>query len=247
MTRRVFTSASLGAALRGQAARPNIILVLADDLTWNACQPYGSKDVRTPALAQLAREGVCFDRMFTATAMCAPTRQQLYTGMYPVRNGAYPNHSRIYDGVRTLPSYFRELGYRVGLAGKRHFGPPQSYPFELVGTQLADPDPNDLQAISDFIRQDSSRPFFLVFASHQPHVPWNKGDPSSYPPDRLTVPRYLADTPETRSFLSSYYAEVTYFDRQVDALIAVLDRFGAGGNTMVIVTSEQGSQHPFCK
>jgi uncharacterized sulfatase len=92
------------------------------------------------------------------------------------------------------------------------------------------------------MRRDDAQPFFLVFASHQPHVPLNQGDPTLYPPDKLTVPPYLPDTPETRSFLSRYYAEVTYFDTQVEALLRIVDK-----NTMVIVTSEQGSQLPFCK
>ena len=247
MTRRTFTASLAAAGVQGAAARPNIVLVLADDLTWNECEPYGSKQVRTPNLARFAREGVCFDRMFTATAMCAPTRQQMYTGIYPVRNGAYPNHSRIYDGVKTLPTYFRELGYRVGLAGKEHFGPPQAYPFERIGKKGADPDPGNLKEVSEFIARDRDEPFLLLVTSHQPHVPWNTGDPASYPPDKQTVPAYLPDTPETRSFLSRYRAEVTYFDGQVGALLKAIDAAGARENTMVIVTSEQGSQLPFCK
>ena len=247
MTRRTFSAASLAAGLSGAVTRPNIVLVMADDLTWNECEPYGSRQVRTPNLARFAREGLCFDRMFTATAMCAPTRQQLYTGIYPVRNGAYPNHSRIFDGIRTLPVYLRELGYRVGLAGKEHFGPPEAYPFERIGKKGADPDPGNLQAVSDFMRRDAAQPFCLLFTSHQPHVPWNVGDPASYPPENQTVPAYLPDTPETRGFLSRYRAEVTYFDTQVGALLKAIDDAGARENTMVIVTSEQGSQLPFCK
>jgi uncharacterized sulfatase len=248
ITRRTFTAASMAAGLKAAAAtRPNIVLVLADDLMWNACEPYGSTDVRTPALAGFARESLCFDRMFTATAMCAPTRQQLLTGLYPVRNGAFPNHSRIYDGIRTLPLHFRELGYRVGLIGKEHFGPRESYPFDWLGKKGADPDPDDLAPIESFIKRDREQPFLLVFASHQPHVPWNQGDPASYPPDKLKVPPYMVDSPETRSFLSRYYAEVSYFDRQVEALLKVIDDAQARDNTMVIVTSEQGAQFPFCK
>jgi N-sulfoglucosamine sulfohydrolase len=247
MTRRSFAAASLAAGVRGAAARPNIVLVLADDLTWNECEPYGSTSTRTPHLARFAREALCFDRMFTATAMCAPTRQQLYTGIYPVRNGAYPNHSRIRDGIRTLPDYFRELGYRVGLTGKEHFGPPEAYPFERIGTRGADPDPRDLSAVSEFLQRDGAQPFCLVFASHQPHVPWNTGDPASYPPEKQPVPPYLPDTPETRFFLSRYRAEVTYFDTQVGALLKAIDDAGARDSTIVVVTSEQGSQLPFCK
>ena len=130
-----FTEGKLGMAMKSESSgeRPNIMLVIGDDMTWLDCEPYGNKEVRTPNMARLAREGMCFDAMFTATAMCAPTRQQLYTGIYPVRNGAYPNHSRVYDGVKSLVHYLKELGYRIGIIGKRHFGPRESFPFEAVG------------------------------------------------------------------------------------------------------------------
>lgn len=78
------------------AQSPNVLLFIADDMNWTDSQPYGNTNVLTPNIARLAREGRCFDNMFTSTAMCAPTRQQLYTGLYPVRNGAYPNHSQVF-------------------------------------------------------------------------------------------------------------------------------------------------------
>ena len=112
--------------------RPDIVLVLADDQTWSDSGCYGNRQVRTPNIDRLAAEGMRFTRAFTATAMCAPTRQQLYTGLFPVRNGAYPNHSKVKPGTRSIVHFLRKLGYRVGLSGKKHFGPPDSFPFENV-------------------------------------------------------------------------------------------------------------------
>jgi N-sulfoglucosamine sulfohydrolase len=65
--------------------------------------------------------------------MCAPTRMQLYTGIYPLRNGAYGNHTRVYEGVKSAAHYFRELGYRVGISGKGHIFPHKAFPFERSG------------------------------------------------------------------------------------------------------------------
>ena len=59
---------------------PNILIFIGDDMSWNDCEPYGSKVVKTPNIQKLANEGISFDNMFTSTAMCAPTRQQLMTG-----------------------------------------------------------------------------------------------------------------------------------------------------------------------
>jgi len=105
---------ALTAAPKGRAqARPNVLLVIADDMCWRDCGCYGHKEVKTPNIDRLAAEGMRFDAMFTATAMCAPTRQQLYTGLFPVRNGAYPNHSRVYAGTKSVVHHLKALGYRV--------------------------------------------------------------------------------------------------------------------------------------
>jgi N-sulfoglucosamine sulfohydrolase len=101
--------------LAQNAGKPNVIFIMADDLSMMDIEPYGSRQVHTPNLSKLAKEGLCFDNMFNVVPVCAPTRQSLLTGLGPVRNGAYPNHSEIYQGIRTLPVYMKELGYRVGL------------------------------------------------------------------------------------------------------------------------------------
>ena len=68
-----------------KAGKPDILFFIADDMTSIDCEPYGNKDVKTPNLAKLAGEGMCFDNMYNATALCGPTRQSFYTGIYPVK------------------------------------------------------------------------------------------------------------------------------------------------------------------
>jgi N-sulfoglucosamine sulfohydrolase len=228
-----------------QAARPNIVMFLADDLSFRDIEPYGGKQVPTPHLAVLARQGICFDAMFTATAMCAPLRQQLLTGMFPVRNGAYPNHSRVYDGVKGLPVYFRELGYRVGRVGKKHFGPDASFPFEVVDGE--EPRPGQLEKMDRFVQRDGKQPFFLWIASHQPHAPFDQGNAADFPVEKIEVPAHLVDTPATRTVLGRYFAEVAVLDRQVGAVVELLDRAGLRENTIFVFLSEHGSQMPFSK
>lgn len=111
--------------------RPNIIFIMGDDLSMTDIEPYGSTQVHTPNMTRLAREGLCLDNMFNMIPICAPTRQSLLTGLGPVRNGAWPNHSYIYSGIKTLPTYLKDLGYNVALAGKRHYGPEASFPFDF--------------------------------------------------------------------------------------------------------------------
>ena len=219
----------LGAAEAGKG-RPNIVICIADDQSWRDAGCYGNPDVKTPNIDRLAAEGMRFDRAFTATAMCAPTRQQLYTGVFPVRNGAFPNHSRVHAGTKSIVHHLTALGYRVGLAGKTHFGPAESFPFEKVPAK----------EVGEFITRDKNQPFCLVYASHSPHLPWSAGDSSAYDPAALTLTPDMIDTPQLRASLAKYYAEVTDFDREVGVVFAAVRSAGADADTMFICTSEQG-------
>lgn len=242
LSRLLLLSLLLIAGAARAAERPNIVLIIADDQTWHDSGCYGNDVVRTPNIDRLASEGMRFTNCFTATAMCAPTRQQLYTGVFPIRNGAYPNHSKVKPGTKSLVHDFQALGYRVGISGKRHVGPPASFPFDRVGGG----NPN-LKAIERFLTEDKSQPAFLVVASHSPHQPWKEGDASVYPPEDIKVPPYLVDVPETRQALSRYYAEVTDFDRELGEVDAILKRNGLKDDTIFIYTSEQGAQFPHGK
>lgn len=233
----------------GRGAPPNVVLFLADDQTGSDSGVYGNEDVPTPHIDRLASQGMRFTHAFTGTAMCAPTRQQLYTGLYPVRSGAYPNHSWVREGTRSLVHAFRERGYRVGLTGKEHFGPESSFPFErLRSEEAASPRQGvDVVAAARFMSRDRNQPFFLVVASNSPHIPWIEGDRSRFEAGTIGVPGYLVDTPETREALVAYYAEITHLDEQLGRVLAALEASGERDETIVIYTSEQGAALPFAK
>ena len=220
---------------------PNILIVIADDLNKDSVGVYGNKDVKTPNIDRLASQGMRFNLAYTSTAMCAPTRQQMYTGLYPVRSGAYPNHSKVKPGTKSLVHYLKALGYRVGLSGKRHFGPPSSFPFEQVSRKV------DAKAIREFVARDEKQPFCLLVTSNSPHVPWSAGDASQYDPGKLTIPPYWVDTPEMRESLTRYYAEITDLDREVGECMKILRETKQEDNTAMIFTTEQGAQYPGCK
>ncbi len=238
---------------------PNIVLFIADDMYYTDSGAYGNEDVHTPNIDQLAETGVKFTRAFTATPMCTPTRHQLFTGIYPVRSGGYPNHSEVYKGTRSMFHHFRKLGYSVALVGKQHIGPPSSFPYTYLGGRNFDAGkgtPIPLENARTFIkhndkhtyvRKNSSQPWLLTVASLQPHEPWNRGQPELYPPDELTVPSFLVDVPKTRKQLSKYYAEVTYMDRQVGRVIQMLDDLDELDETLFMFFSEHGASMPFGK
>ena len=119
-------------AAADKQARPNFLFILADDCTYNVLGCFGGKDVKTPNIDRLGREGVKFNRAYAAMSMCAPFRAELYTGLYPVTNGVAWNHSRAKPGVKSIFHHLAGLGYRVGLSGKKHASPASVFPFENV-------------------------------------------------------------------------------------------------------------------
>jgi len=224
---------------------------MGDDLTYNDIEPYGSKQVKTPNLTALAKQGMCFDNMFTSSPACAPTRQQLLTGVYPVRNGAHPNHSRVYDGTNSVAHHLQNLGYNTALIGKKHYAPEESYPFQFLGGKNGDEGEGkdiELEKAEAFVNASKDKPYFLMVTSNQPHGPLTRGNPSVYPPDKIKLNLGFVDTDVTRTNLSKYYAEVTYLDSLVGVVINMVKRSGRMDNTIVIFTSEQGSGTiPFAK
>lgn len=222
------------------ASRPNILLIIADDITWSDFGFTGNTDVTTPNLDKLAHEGIKLTHVFSSSPVCAPARHALYTGLYPVRNGAYPNHSRLYSDTKTVFTYLKEEGYRVGLQGKSHVAPDKAFPFEHFDRGVKD----NFKATRKFITKDS-RPWFLVFASADAHRPWTRSHGPMPLAKKLKVPDYLHDNIDTREELSAYYAEINKLDWQVGKLMNVLEETGQTDNTVVLFISEQGSDFPF--
>ncbi|MEY4813418.1 MAG: hypothetical protein RLZZ162_491, partial [Verrucomicrobiota bacterium] len=83
-----FLSASLRLGAGAAESAPNIVFILADDLGWNGIGPYGNKDVSTPHLDRLAREGMTFHRAY-AEPQCTPTRGAFFSGQWPARTGMF--------------------------------------------------------------------------------------------------------------------------------------------------------------
>ena len=246
-------SAAVSAAVQGppglpvedtevDEGNPNILLYMADDMTWRDANTFGNAAVHTPTLDRLAEEGTTFTHVFTATAMCSPTRHMLYNGQYPVRSGAYPNHAKARLGTKSMVHYLRALGYRVGLAGKSHVAPDSVYRFERLSWGHP-----DLDAIRRFITRSTSQPFALIVASPQPHRPWRHGDASRYDPASLELPPNFVDTPETRDALSRYYAEITYLDDEFGSVLRILENNGVADDTLTMFYNEQGMAAPLVK
>ena len=119
--------AGLSAAATAQASRPNIVVVLADDMGWSDIGCYGG-EIRTTNLDRLARGGLRFTQFYN-TGRCCPTRASLLTGLYPHQAGVgHMMSDRGLDGYRgdlsersvTIAEVLRGAGYATWMAGKWH-------------------------------------------------------------------------------------------------------------------------------
>jgi len=108
---------------KSQDQKPNIILIMTDDQGWNDVGFNGNTEIKTPNLDQLAASGVIFDRFYSASAVCSPTRASVITGRNPLRmNIPDANSGHMLPEELTLPEILKEQGYATAHFGKWHLG-----------------------------------------------------------------------------------------------------------------------------
>jgi N-sulfoglucosamine sulfohydrolase len=241
---------SLLCVIGSMAQKPNVIIIMADDLDSRQLSCYGGKNIQTTHIDALAKEGLKFNQMICSEAMCVPTRASLFTGLYPMRNGSFQNHKQVYnDSMKSVAHYLSDLGYTVALTGKNHSTKPTSvFPFQIVkGFEpncVAPTDDYELEDVKAFITQKSDKPYCLFIMSINPHAPWTMGDPSEFDAGKLVLPPHWVDTKEVRSLFTHYLAEVRRLDNQVGDIMKLLKETGQDENTIVIFLGEQGPQFP---
>jgi len=111
--------------------QPNLLILMADQLTARVLRPYGGAIARTPHMDALAAAGVLFESFYCNSPLCAPSRFSFLAGQLPSKIGAYDNAAEFPAQVPTFAHYLRRAGYQTALAGKMHYcGPDQLHGFE---------------------------------------------------------------------------------------------------------------------
>lgn len=243
--------------------RPNLILIIADDLSAEDCGPYGNAKVQTPNLDRLAQEGMRFDRAFVTTRSCSPSRSSLITGKYPHNTGAEQLHWPLPGHHTTFVQLLKQAGYYTAAAGKWHLGGQIKNHFDRVtepgeagyqlplvgkGRMVANDKSGCEQWIPTLQNRPTDRPFFLWLAALDPHRDYEENSiPKPHRPEDVTVPPYLPDVPETRKDLALYYDEIARLDRYVGEVLAELERQQQVTNTLILFMSDNGRAFPRCK
>lgn len=240
--------------------RPNVVLIVADDFGYECVGANGGTSYRTPRLDRLSAEGVRFERCY-AQPLCTPTRVQLLTGAYNVRN--YTRFGEIDPALPTIAQLFARAGYATAAAGKWQLGRDKELPRKLGfgesclwqhtrrPPRYANPgleyngEPRDFDAgeygpdlvsdfALDFIARHKDRPFFLYYPMLLTHGPFQP-TPDSKDWDPTTRGEQAKN--DRRNFPDM----VAYMDKLVGKLVDRLDELGLGENTVVAFVGDNGT------
>jgi arylsulfatase A-like enzyme len=248
-------------------AKPNIVVILADDLGWQDVGWHGG-EIKTPHLDQLANAGARLEQ-FYVLPLCSPTRAALMTGRYPIRHGLQVGVVRPWAGYglplaeRTLPQMLKDAGYSTHLSGKWHLGhfAPEYLPTRRgFDTQYGhyngaidyftlqrdgghdwhrnDRRSNDKGYATDLIGNEAVR----VIEEAKAGQPFFLYVPFNAPHTPLQVPANLA---ARHSHLKNKnrrdYAEmIACLDDQVGRMVAALRKRGMIDNTLIVFSSDNG-------
>ena len=211
--------------LRGQGGvprnPPNIVYIVCDQMRGDAMGCVGNPMARTPNLDRLAAGGVLFERWFSNSPVCAPSRVSAFTGLYPHQHGKLTNESGAFIGSleNTLLGSLREQGYRLGWIGKNHtcttevlhqldvthirarekfrayspFVPPYWHSDTLWPRERCNPVKNTDDGIAFLRESKRSQPFFLHLSYFDPHPPYMAPSEftSRYCASEMTLPPYV--------------------------------------------------------
>ncbi|WP_119299783.1 choline-sulfatase [Dongia deserti] len=144
--------------------RPNILLVMFDQMAALSLPVYGHPIVRAPHMTRLAARGTLFANAYCASPLCSPARFAMLTGRLPSRIGAYDNAVELPAGVPTLLHHLRNAGYRTCLSGKMDFtGADQLHGYEeRLTTDLS---PSDFGWVPDWEHPETVQPWFHTLHS----------------------------------------------------------------------------------
>ena len=234
------------------AEKPNIVLIYIDDLGYGDIGCYDCKDIPTPYIDRLAKEGVRFTASYITNPPCCPSRCTLMMGQYGQRFGKY-GMSRglpIPENRPSLAKFMGENEYVTGQIGKWDIGSKVQGPIQVGFAEVAQKPPKkkgskyfctnkegktqwltdyDGDNIVSFIEQHKSEPFFLYWSPEAVHSKNDEAPPS------------LTERTTAKGQRSKLAGAIVSVDDQVGKLMKALNKHGLRKNTLVIFSSDNGA------
>lgn len=240
--------------------RPNIIVILCDDVGYECIGAYGCQSYKTPNLDKLAATGVRFDHGY-AQPLCTPTRVQMMTGIYNVRN--YTHFGHMDPSQTTFAQLLKKAGYATCMTGKWQLAGDETRPKDLGFDEYtlwqhtrrppryANPglEINGVKkdftngeygpelinsAALDFISRHKDRPFFLYYTELLAHAPFQPTpDSSDWDPK--------AAGEQVHNNVSHFADNIAYMDKMVGRLLAKLDELKLRDNTLILFMGDNGT------
>lgn len=227
---------------------PNIIFYLADDQDYTDYGIYGNDKVQTSAIDQLAKEGMYFSNAFTGQAICAPSRTQLFTGSYPIKNGAFANHTPAKPDIKSVTKIMKEIGYDVVLAGKSHVKPSSVFNWDQEWEPVPKTGvPRDYIPLNNIEAYFSSatKPFIMFIASKYPHGKYfDVQDPD---PNKLKFHAHDQHLKNDTNYIAKragYYRSIQEDNKQLELVLDMVDK-NLGDNTLFIYSADHGVSGKF--
>ena len=252
----------------GQRTKPNIVIILADDLG-NADLGYRGSDIKTPNIDKLANEGVRLES-FYGMPVCTPARAELMTGRYAMRYGLqtlviFPSHTYgLPTDERTLPQALKDVGYQTAMVGKWHLGHadrkfwPQNRGFDhFYGNLVGEVDYFtkerggliDWQRDGKFLKEDGYFTTLIgneavnIIKNHDTSKPLFLYVASLAPHAPYQAPKEAIDAYKNAAgdeHRHTYAAMITELDTQVGRIVAALKQKNMLDNTLIIFSSDNG-------
>jgi uncharacterized sulfatase len=217
-------------------SKPNIFIYIADDQNSWDYEIFGNNQVKTNNFDRLVHEGLRFSNAYTTQAVCAPSRSQLFTGLFPMKNGCFANHLPVRN-VDDINDFMTELGYDVVLAGKGHIKPNSVFNWTRYFPTNSDrliP----INKVEDYIT-NTEKPICIIFSSDLPHGPFPKSNgynnmPLDYDPTTMNVSSKIGD------FKAGYYQNIEDDNTQLGRVLNMLEAVSDFDDSIFIYISDHG-------
>jgi N-acetylgalactosamine-6-sulfatase len=273
MNRRDFAlaaTAAVAAPLSAATGRPpNIIFILADDLGWGDLGCYGNRDIKTPNLDRLAKQGTLFTQFYTNSPVCSPSRTAFMTGQYPARYRVHGHFAEdeineqrgmpnwLDPSAPVLPRVLKQAGYATAHFGKWHLGSGKGAPLPSAygidesrtinsnGLSWDERDPYFRAKSSGLIADESIR--FIEKNRDRPFYLnfWSLVPHATLNPTEEQMKPYERYGPigvPHKGAMQIFYSSVADLDKHVGRLLDKLDELDLARNTIILFSSDNGPE-----